>query len=281
MTPHPQDPKGAAGSKKTPLHLIPPIAMTAAAHAHAQGAEKYGAFNWRRNGVNATTYIAAMLRHLNAYRDGEDMDPESGVSHLGHAIASANILLDAQHCGTLVDDRIKLDQMCGEVTSFASEPTTIEGWLRTLPDGYRELALRADKHPAWDRSERCYALSIAIERGIMWADTIGGRFFWLAVRDWARNEGELPPIPNNRPENLPLYPPVPESYAHWEYRGIGWVSEKPATYAFFNRGRYDIGWSIRKHRISDGDQNIHYIEAVRCEEEDSQKSTNPSTIHPQ
>jgi hypothetical protein len=107
MKPHPQDPKGEAGSKKTPLHLTPPYAMAQASLAHALGAEKYGAFNWRENGVNATTYVGAMLRHLNAWRDGENNDPESGVSHLAHIIASANILLDAGHCGKLVDDRSK------------------------------------------------------------------------------------------------------------------------------------------------------------------------------
>lgn len=64
-----------------------------------------GHFNWRKSKVCVTTYVAAIMRHLNAFRDGENDDPESGLPHLAHIGASVNILLDAQACGTLVDDR--------------------------------------------------------------------------------------------------------------------------------------------------------------------------------
>jgi hypothetical protein len=99
------DPKGAAGAAKTPLGLIPPFAMDQIAWAHKLGAEKYGPFNWRDTGVCASTYVNAMMRHLNAWRDGEDLDPESGISHLAHIACSCNILLDADYCDTLQDDR--------------------------------------------------------------------------------------------------------------------------------------------------------------------------------
>lgn len=101
------DPKGEAGKAKAPLALLPPEALRQAAWAHSNGAAKYGPFNWRENKVCATTYISAMMRHLGQYLDGEDADAESGLSHLAHVIASANILIDAKHCGTLVDDRPK------------------------------------------------------------------------------------------------------------------------------------------------------------------------------
>lgn len=101
------DPKGEAGKAKPPLALLPPEALRQAALAHGSGTAKYGAFNWRENQVNATTYISAMMRHIGQYLDGEDADAESGLSHLAHVIASANILIDAKHCGTLVDDRPK------------------------------------------------------------------------------------------------------------------------------------------------------------------------------
>ncbi len=101
----PTDPKGAVGATKTPLGLIPPFAMAQTAWAHKLGAEKYGPFNWRDTGVCASTYVNAMLRHLNAWRDGEDLDPESGISHLAHIACNCNILLDAGFCRTLQDDR--------------------------------------------------------------------------------------------------------------------------------------------------------------------------------
>lgn len=99
------DPKGAAGALKTPLGLIPPSAMEQTAWVHGLGAEKYGAWNWRETGVCASTYVNAIMRHLNAWRDGEDVDPESGITHLAHIAASCNILMDAHFCGTMQDDR--------------------------------------------------------------------------------------------------------------------------------------------------------------------------------
>lgn len=105
MIPHPSDPKGQAGAAKNPLHLIPTAALIAEAAALRCGAEKYGLNNWRDSGVNAMTYVGAILRHLTSWRDGEDLDPDSGVSHLGMIRANCAILLDATHVGKLVDDR--------------------------------------------------------------------------------------------------------------------------------------------------------------------------------
>ena len=101
------DPKGAAGAVKVPLGLVPPYAMEQTAWVHKLGADKYGPWNWRETGVCASTYVNAILRHLNAWRDGEDLDPESGITHLAHIACSANILMDAEVCGKLQDDRNK------------------------------------------------------------------------------------------------------------------------------------------------------------------------------
>jgi hypothetical protein len=79
--------------------------MEAAAGAHQLGADKYGPWNWRDNSVAASVYINAILRHVKAWQESEDIDPESGVSHLGHVMACCGILLDAQAVGNLIDDR--------------------------------------------------------------------------------------------------------------------------------------------------------------------------------
>ena len=100
------DPKSKYGSQKASLSLIPLAALEAAAGAHQLGADKYGAWNWREHsGVAASVYINAIMRHIKAWQEVSDSDPESGVSHLGHIIASCGILLDAQSNGKLVDDR--------------------------------------------------------------------------------------------------------------------------------------------------------------------------------
>ena len=104
------DPKGAIGATKTPLHLLPPVAMEAWAWAQKDGADRYKPYNWRSVQVCATTYISAMMRHLDAFRDGEDRTKDSKVFHLGAIMANCAILLDAAAAGTLVDDRFKMPE---------------------------------------------------------------------------------------------------------------------------------------------------------------------------
>jgi len=99
------NPKTAAGATKVPLHLVPPSATHYLALAFKDGAEKYGAYNWRVKGVSASVYIAAAMRHLDAYRDGEDVSRDALVHHLGHVMACCAIVLDAASVGMLNDDR--------------------------------------------------------------------------------------------------------------------------------------------------------------------------------
>lgn len=101
------DPKGEAGKLKPQLHLVPTAAVNAMAEALADGASRYGTWNWRGGPINASVYIGAMIRHAFAYRDGEDVTKDSLVSELGSVMANCAILLDAAYHGTLVDDRPK------------------------------------------------------------------------------------------------------------------------------------------------------------------------------
>jgi hypothetical protein len=100
-----ENPKDRIGVRKPPLHLIPPAAEILESAVMALGAQKYGAFNWRLSSVKASIYVAAARRHLVQWFDGQDDDPESGVSHLAHARACLGILLDALATEHLVDDR--------------------------------------------------------------------------------------------------------------------------------------------------------------------------------
>lgn len=77
--------------------------LDAAVHKH--GADKYGVRNWRKDPIRASTYIAAIQRHLDAWAAGEDLDRDSGLPHLSHIRACCAVALDAGMHGTLVDDR--------------------------------------------------------------------------------------------------------------------------------------------------------------------------------
>lgn len=49
------------------------------------GAKKYAAHNWRTGtGFKYTRVLSSLLRHTFAWARGEDLDPESGLSHLSH-----------------------------------------------------------------------------------------------------------------------------------------------------------------------------------------------------
>lgn len=118
------NPKDAIGDTKPDLSLIPPAFNLLVSQAMMDGAKKYGPYNWRDNPVRARVYIAAALRHMSQYLDGEDIDPTSGVYHLGHAGACLAILADALTVGNLIDDRPKVGQAgdlirrFGETKSF-------------------------------------------------------------------------------------------------------------------------------------------------------------------
>jgi hypothetical protein len=99
------NPKDLVGRNKAAMFLLPAAAKIHAACAMADGARKYGAYNWRDTKVMASVYVSAMERHLDAWKDGQELAADSGVHHLGHAIACAAILLDAQENQCLVDDR--------------------------------------------------------------------------------------------------------------------------------------------------------------------------------
>ncbi|MGE3279700.1 MAG: dATP/dGTP diphosphohydrolase domain-containing protein [Alphaproteobacteria bacterium] len=104
---NPPNPKQRYGDLKVPLGYVPSSAITYAALALEEGARKYGPYNWRDRAVEAMTYVHAAERHLRAWVDGENTDPDSGFPHLGHALACLSILADAITVGNLIDNRPK------------------------------------------------------------------------------------------------------------------------------------------------------------------------------
>lgn len=52
------------------------------------GARKYGPNTWQKVPNGEARYLAALMRHLDAYQSGERLDPESGISHLWHAFCN-------------------------------------------------------------------------------------------------------------------------------------------------------------------------------------------------
>jgi len=100
--------KEAVGVKydagKSRLDLIPHEALEELGKVLAFGANKYTAGNWA-NGINYSRLIAAAFRHLSAFNGGEDLDPESGLCHIDHAMCNLAFLSWMRRHRADLDDR--------------------------------------------------------------------------------------------------------------------------------------------------------------------------------
>lgn len=59
------------------------------------GAIKYDRGNWVHVEDAGNRYYSAVRRHLDAFRAGERLDPETGLHHLAHAACCVHFLLAA------------------------------------------------------------------------------------------------------------------------------------------------------------------------------------------
>jgi hypothetical protein len=90
---------------KPRMELLDSYAIEQLAKVLSFGAKKYAAHNWRK-GLSKSRLIGAALRHLFAYLGGQDTDPETGLSHVAHAMCCCMFLLGLEHRPEL-DDRHK------------------------------------------------------------------------------------------------------------------------------------------------------------------------------
>lgn len=93
---------------KLPVNLLSTEALNQTAAVLKFGADKYHAHNWR-DGFAWSRPLAAAMRHIMAFNDGEDRDPESGLSHLAHAACCIMFLLEFEKTHPELDDRYKVD----------------------------------------------------------------------------------------------------------------------------------------------------------------------------
>ena len=93
---------------KVDLSLLPPTALWQIANVMMYGAKKYSKHNWRSDGnVTWSRTYSSIQRHLTAWLEGEDNDPETGESHIAHAAAQCLMLLVHEKECPDMDDRYK------------------------------------------------------------------------------------------------------------------------------------------------------------------------------
>lgn len=129
MSEKPTNPKDAVGIKKVPFSTVPMEVVAEIGLGMMEGAMKYGRHNYRTIGVRGSVYFDATMRHLVSWWEGEDIDPDSGLSHISKALASLAVLRDAMINDKLTDDR---------------PPKSPEGWINPLNE---VAATLVDKYP--------------------------------------------------------------------------------------------------------------------------------------
>jgi hypothetical protein len=103
----PEGGKKFDGSKPQ-MDLLNTTALIEIAKVMSFGANKYGRFNWRK-GLEWSRVISACDRHMKAFNDGQDLDPETGISHVAHAACNLMMLLQYIQSHPHLDDRYKED----------------------------------------------------------------------------------------------------------------------------------------------------------------------------
>lgn len=91
---------------KPRIGLVPLRAMWEIGKVMTDGAKKYSEFNWK-GGLKYSRLYDAALRHIIQFIEGEDVDPESGLHHLGHAACCITMLLEMTMDRPDLDDRYK------------------------------------------------------------------------------------------------------------------------------------------------------------------------------
>lgn len=99
------NPKDAIGISKAPMSTVSAAVLMEVGVAMLEGASKYGRHNYRAAGVRASVYYDALMRHAMTWWEGEDLDSDSGMSHVTKAIATLVVLRDAMIQDKFTDDR--------------------------------------------------------------------------------------------------------------------------------------------------------------------------------
>lgn len=124
------NPKQSIGLSKLPLHLWSPLATAYGAVGLANG-RKYGEGNYKATPILMSIYLAATLRHLYAFIEGQECDEVDGTPHIAAILANMAIILEARSVGTMIDDR----PMQGGYLKEAKKLTEICNRLNELHKG--------------------------------------------------------------------------------------------------------------------------------------------------
>jgi len=128
------NPKDAIGITKVPFSTVSGQVIAEMGLGMLEGAIKYRRHNYRIAGVRSSVYYDAALRHLTAWWEGQDIDPDSdcGLNHISKAMTSLMVLRDAMLQDKLNDDR--------------PPPVKNQNWINEYNKQAKEMLDKAKEH---------------------------------------------------------------------------------------------------------------------------------------
>jgi len=91
---------------KPPMGLLPWPALIEVTRVLNFGAQKYTKHNWR-HGMDWSRLYDAALRHITSFIEGKNLDDETNLGHLSHALCCLLFLETYRILGLGTDDRYK------------------------------------------------------------------------------------------------------------------------------------------------------------------------------
>lgn len=178
---------------KPQVNLIPTIALIEMGKVLAFGAKKYDRGNWAK-GLATSRYYDAATRHLLAWNEGEDKDPESGLSHLAHAAVNLCFMLWNMAFREDLDDRWQPkfpEQSFDEGTTITGKPMpqvvgTDRGWWTWFIIGNQK---KINYAPVFARRELCVRWDVqdSQDRGLQHNFADSTEYYELVECDSAGN----------------------------------------------------------------------------------------------
>jgi len=125
-----ENPKQACGRSKASMSSVPPRVLLELGIGMGEGAIKYGPYNYRESVIVESDYYDALMRHIFAYWEGENIDPDSQMSHITKAICTLVVWRDA---------------MIGDNTEDDRPPASEDGWMEDLNKIMQEVRDKLNK----------------------------------------------------------------------------------------------------------------------------------------